>query len=147
MFAEHLVGGLDRDRLRLVAARVVAVRRLVEGVSFPDVVAELTDQHRLSPRSSFSVAVRVFRGGGLTKDAIYLRGLLQLLAHLRDGHELTPLLVGKVAVTQVALIEELLRREILQPPALQPRWLSVPAAAARLERARAGIRPDDLVDT
>jgi uncharacterized protein (TIGR02421 family) len=146
MFAEHLVGGLDRDRLRLVAARVVAVRRLVEGAPFPHVVTELTDQHRLSPRSAFGVGVRVFRGGGLTKDAIYLRGVLQLLAHLRDGHDLMPLLVGKVPVTQVDLIEELLRREILRPPALQPRWLASPGAATRLERARRGIRPIDLID-
>ncbi len=147
MFAEHLVGGLDSDRLRLVAARVIAVRRLVEGVSFPEVAEELTDQHRLSPRSAFNICVRVFRGGGLTKDAIYLRGVLQLLEHLHDGHEITPLLVGKVAVAQVDLIEELLRREILHPPALQPRWLASPTAAARLERARRGIRPVDLVET
>lgn len=146
MFAEHMVGGLDGDRLRLVAARVIAVRRLVEGASFPAVVAELNEHHRLSLRSAFNISVRVYRGGGLTKDAIYLRGVLQLLAHLRNGHKLTPLLVGKVAVAQVGLIEELLRREILHPPVLQPRWLAAPAAVARLERARRGIRPIDLVE-
>ena len=145
MFAEHMAGGLDGDRLRLVAARVIAVRRLVEGAAFPVVFQELVDQHRLSARTAFGVTVRVFRGGGLTKDAIYLRGLLQVLDHLRAGHELTPLLVGKLGFDQVALVEELLRREILQPPVLQPRWLARPDAATRLARARAGIRPIDLV--
>ena len=91
------------------------------------------------------MTVRVFRGGGLTKAAIYLRGLLQVLDHLRAGHDLTPLLVGKLGFDQVALVEELLRREILQPPVLQPRWLARADAATRLAHARAGIRPIDLV--
>jgi uncharacterized protein (TIGR02421 family) len=147
MFAEHLAGGLDGDRLRLVAARVVAVRRLVEGVSFPALVAELVDQHKISVRTAFGVAVRVFRGGGLTKDAIYLRGLLQVLDHLRAGHELTPLLIGKLGFEQVTLVEELLRRGILRAPAVQPRWLAGPGSASRLARARAGLRPIDLVES
>jgi uncharacterized protein (TIGR02421 family) len=110
MFAEHLAGGLDGDRLRLVAARVIAVRRLVEGAAFSEVFSELVDQHRMSPRSAFNVTVRVFRGGGLTKDAIYLRGLVQLLERLRAGQDLTPLLVGKIGFAQIPLVEELLQR-------------------------------------
>jgi uncharacterized protein (TIGR02421 family) len=146
MFAEHLAGGLDGDRLRLVAARVIAVRRLVEGASFAAVFGELVDEHRMSPRTAFGVAVRVFRGGGLTKDAIYLRGLVQLLDRLRAGQDLTPLLVGKLGFEQIPLVEELLQREIVRAPSLRPRWLDAPATAARLARAHAGIRPIDLVD-
>jgi uncharacterized protein (TIGR02421 family) len=145
MFAEHLAGGLDGDRLRLVAARVVAVRRLVEGASFPAVFSELVDQHRMSPRTAFGVTVRVFRGGGLTKDAIYLRGLVRLLDRLRAGQDLAPLLVGKLGFEQVPLIEELLQRAIVRAPLLRPRWLDAPASAARLARAHAGIRPIDLI--
>ena len=40
----------------------------------------------------------VFRGGGLTKVALYLRGLVEILDHIGGGGELEPLLVGKVAV-------------------------------------------------
>ncbi|MEJ7602446.1 MAG: tyrosine/phenylalanine carboxypeptidase domain-containing protein [Kofleriaceae bacterium] len=146
MFAEHLVGGLDGERLRLIAARVVAVRRLVEGASFPDVFAELVDRHHFSPRVAFTITLRVFRGGGLTKDAIYLRGLVQLLAHLRGGHPLDALLVGKIAFEQVALVDELLRREILHPPLLRPRWLDTPRTVDRLARASAGLRVIDLME-
>ncbi|MBA3542612.1 MAG: DUF1704 domain-containing protein [Deltaproteobacteria bacterium] len=145
MFAEHLAGGLDGERLRLIAARVVAVRRLVEGVGFPAVFAELTDEHRLTARAAFTVTLRVFRGGGLTKDAIYLRGLLQVLEHLRQGHELDAMLVGKLAFEQIALVEELLRREVLHRPPLRPRWLDSEAAIVRLTHARTGLRPLDLV--
>jgi uncharacterized protein (TIGR02421 family) len=142
-FAEYLVGGLDTDRLRLIAARVVAVRRLLEGVSFPAVVAELVDEHRIPLRAAFTIAVRVFRGGGLTKDAIYLRGLVQLLAYLRDGQPLEPLLVGKLALDQVPLVEELLRRGVLVPPVLTPRWLADPVARDRLARV-ATLRVTEL---
>ncbi|MBA2540752.1 MAG: DUF1704 domain-containing protein [Deltaproteobacteria bacterium] len=142
-FVEYLVGGLDGDRLRMIAARVVAVRRLLEDVSFPQVVAELVDEHRIALRTAFTIALRVFRGGGLTKDAIYLRGLVQLLAHLRAGHAIESLLVGKLALEQVGLVEELLRRGILVPPVLTPRWLADPAARARLAHA-ATLRVIDL---
>jgi uncharacterized protein (TIGR02421 family) len=134
-FAEYLVGGLDADRLRLIAARVVAVRRLVDGVSFPAVVAELVDEHHVSLRSAFTIALRVFRGGGLTKDAIYLRGLVQLLAYLRAGNTLERLLVGKLALDQIELVDELLRRDILVSAVLAPRWLADPAARERLAGA------------
>jgi uncharacterized protein (TIGR02421 family) len=144
MFVEYLVGGLDAERLRLIAARVVAVRRLVERVPFATIVAELVDEYSLAVRTAFMVAMRVVRGGGLTKDAIYLRGLVQLLAYLRAGNPLAPLLVGKLALDQVPLIEELLRREVVRPAALVPRWLAAPGAAARLSRAASGIRPLDL---
>jgi uncharacterized protein (TIGR02421 family) len=144
LFVEYLVGGLDLERLRLIAARVIAVRRVVERVPFPQIVAELVDEHHLAPRSAFAVTLRVVRGGGLTKDAIYLRGLVQLLAHLRAGHELAPLLVGKLALDQLPLIEELLRREVLRPAVVVPRWLAAPGATARLARAAAGIRAIDL---
>ena len=146
MFAEHLAGGLDGDRLRLIAARVVAVRRLIEGVAFPAIVAELVDDYGFAVRTAFTVALRVFRGGGLTKDAIYLRGLMQLLAHLEDGKTLDALLVGKIAFEQVTLIEELLRRGILSPPRLRPRWLDTTHALAKLARASSGLRVIDLME-
>ena len=146
LFAEYLAGGLDQGRLRVIAARVVAVRRLIEGASFPAVVAELSGRYGLTLRASFDLAVRVFRGGGLTKDAIYLRGLIQLLAYLASGGAIEPLLVGKIAIDQVPLVEELVRRQIVRPARLRPRWLDATGARTRLERARAGLRPIDLVE-
>jgi uncharacterized protein (TIGR02421 family) len=145
LFAEHMAGGLDARRLRVIAARVVAVRRMIEGAHFPAIVTELCDGHGIARRSAFGVAMRVFRGGGLTKDAIYLRGLLQLLAYLSGGGTFEPLLVGKIAVDQVPLVEELVRREVLEPAPLRPRWLEGEDAAGRLARARKGLRPLDLV--
>jgi hypothetical protein len=146
MLAEYVSGGLDGERLRVIAARVVAVRRLVEGVGFDGVFDELTRVHGVTQRAAFTIAVRVFRGGGLTKDAIYLRGLVRLLDHFRNGHDVAPLLAGKIGFDQIPLVEELVRRDVLRPPALIPRWLARDPAAARLDRVRAGMRPLDLIE-
>ena len=144
MFAEYMAGGLDAERLRLIAARVIAVRRVEEDVAFPAVVHELVERCQLSARGAFSVAMRVFRGGGLTKDAIYLRGLRALLAYLKQGGAIEPLLAGKIAFEQITLVEELLHREVLKAPAFVPRWLD--PESPRLARARAGMTPIDLVE-
>ncbi len=145
VFAEFMAGGFDASRLRLIAARVVGVRRLIEGVSFAPLVEELTERFGLGARSAFIVAMRVFRGGGLTKDAIYLRGLRDLLAYLADDGSLEPLLVGKVSLERVPLVDELLHRRLFVRPVLSPRWLASDGARERLARARTGLRPVDLI--
>ena len=144
MLAEYAVGGLDVGRLRIIAVRVIAVRRLVDDVPFPQIVQELVERCGLTARAAFGVAVRVFRGGGLTKDAIYLRGLRALLDYLGGGGSIDPLLVGKIAFDQIVLVEELLRREVLRAPLHRPRWLEL--GAARLARVRSGLTPIGLVE-
>jgi hypothetical protein len=98
----------------------------------------LHDDHRMAPRSAFMTTLRVFRGGGLTKDAIYLRGFKELLAYLADGHDLAPLYVGKIALAHVPLVQELRRRGIVGPPAILPSVLDDADANLRLERCREG---------
>lgn len=145
VFAEYLVGGVTPLRLRLLAARVVAVARLVAGASFADVFAELHEGLRFAPKTAFHTTMRVFRGGGLTKDAVYLRGLHQLLAYLSNGGALEPLYVGKISTDHVPVIEELRWRKILRPLPLRPMFLDDAAAAARLERARKSLQLVDLL--
>ena len=36
----------------------------------------------VSADQAFTITMRVFRSGGLTKDAVYLRGLRELVDHL-----------------------------------------------------------------
>lgn len=136
VLAEYLVGGLSVGRTRTLAARVVAVRAMARGSSFLDAFSLLHDEHHLGPRAAFMTALRVYRGGGLTKDAIYLRGLRDLLAYLRQGHDLEPLYVGKISLEHVPLVQELRRRDIVQAPVLLPRFWGEPAHRQRLARCR-----------
>ena len=71
VLAEHLAGGLTPRRLRQLAARVVAVAQMCDGASFPSVHRSLVDSG-VAVREAFTITMRVFRSGGLTKDAVYL---------------------------------------------------------------------------
>jgi uncharacterized protein (TIGR02421 family) len=139
VLAEYLVGGLTPSRLTLLAARVVAVARLLAGDRFSDAFRCLHYDYGLPAHRAFRVVMRVYRSGGLTKDAIYLRGLGDLLRHLGDGGALDGLLVGKLALDCLPLVSRLLEQGLLVAPPLEPRWLSVPGAAERLERLGAGM--------
>jgi uncharacterized protein (TIGR02421 family) len=148
VLAEYVVGGLTVDRLITLAARVVAVGRLLAGATFTETFRDLHDGHGLTDGQAFRVTMRVHRSGGLTKDAIYLRGLDRLLHHLADGHPLDPLLLGKVPLEFVPLVQELQWRGVLRRPRLQPHWLTLraaPGSQARLEAIRAGLSIMDLI--
>ena len=82
--------------------------------------------------------MRVYRGGGLTKDAIYLRGLQAILEYVKKGGHLTPLMVGKMSARHIPIIEELQHRKVLNPTPFLPRYLKHPDASKRLEKLRSG---------
>ena len=134
VLAEFLVGGLSTYRLRQLAARVVATDQMMLGARFRDVHGDLVS-HGFSAHSAFTTTMRVFRSGGLTKDAIYLRGLLSLISHLNAGGTLDLLWLGKLALSELPQVEELLNRGALHGPRLVPRYLDEPATSTRLAEA------------
>lgn len=146
VLAEYLVGGMTAARLRLLAARVVACQAILGGATFAEVFRILREDHGFDARIAFNIVLRVFRGGGLAKDAIYLRGVMQVLAHLRNGGSLTPFWIGKISAAHFGAIQELSARGLLRPPLLEPAFLSSDAARPRLRKAMAGIDPIDMVE-
>ena len=145
VLAEFLVGGLQVPRLRVVAARVVAAHDLTEGATFCDVFGRLHEGHHFPPDTAFSVTMRTFRGGGIIKDVIYLRGLHELMGYLQRGGALEPLFAGKMALHHLPMFEELEARGLLQPQPLRPLYLDRPATPARLDRIRGGLTLVDLI--
>lgn len=145
VLSEYLVGGLTRPRLRLLAARVAAARRMVRGASFVEVFRELNKDYGFERRTAFTITMRTFRCGGLTKDAVYLRGLVQLLEYLKSGGALEPLFVGKIAADHIAIITELQWRKVLRPAPLHPRYLDNPQTAQKLNGLRNGLTLINLV--
>ena len=144
VLSEYLVGGLSRPRMRLLAGRVVAVRCLLDGASFVDTFRVLHDVHGFAQKTAFSITMRVFRGGGLTKDAVYLRGLRRILTYLREGGEIEPLWVGKIATRHIPTIRELQWRGVVRPAVAAPRYAQQPGALARLALLRQGLSVPDL---
>jgi uncharacterized protein (TIGR02421 family) len=145
VLAEFLAGGMTVARLRLLAGRVLAVTSMLEGAGFVETFRLLTKDHGFSDSSAFNVALRVYRGGGLAKDAIYLRGLLEILAHLEAGGSLEPFWLGKIAAGHFATMQELSTRGLLKPARIAPEFLTGKGAEARLDRLRAGLKPIDLL--
>lgn len=146
VLAEYLVGGLSRPRMRLLAARVLATRHMVSGATFVETFRELDGLYGFDRRSAFTVAMRIYRGGGLTKDAVYLRGLCQILEYLGNGGELAPLFIGKIAADHVPVISELRWRNVLREPPLVPRYMEMPDAISRLDELRKGMTILNLID-
>jgi uncharacterized protein (TIGR02421 family) len=144
VFAEYLTGGLSRARMRVLAARVIAGHALTRGATFVDTFRELCDRYGFSSHAAFTIAMRVFRGGGLTKDILYLRGLSHVLEYWQVHRELEPLFAGKFGLEDALYIQELRRREIVQPPALEPRYMKLLEARRRLENSH-GLTTFDLV--
>ncbi len=147
VLAEYLTGGLTRSRLRQLAGRVLVVTLCVDGASFIDSFRVLVDGHGFSRTSAYNITMRVYRGGGLTKDAIYLRGLENLVRSLRSVEQLESMFIGKAAMRQLGVIEELRHRGVLIAPPLRPRFLDWPGAAERLTKLlRVDFSIRDLID-
>jgi uncharacterized protein (TIGR02421 family) len=145
VLSEYLVGGLTPGRLRLLAARVITVQSIMRGAGFVETFHILHDEHGFGARQAFTITMRVYRGGGLTKDAIYLKGLMRVLKWLEGGNELEPLLIGKIREDYVPLINELLYRRLLRPAPLRPRYLEFPGARSKLEELKKGSSVLDLL--
>ena len=145
VLTEYLVGGLSIPRMRLLAARVVAAHMLIEGASFIETFRAVDRDYDFPQRIAYTITMRTYRGGGLTKDAVYLGGLMEILEYLKGGGGLEALFVGKIATDHIPLIQELRHRRVLKPPVLRPRYLDMPGVAERLDSIRHGTTVLDLI--
>ena len=145
VLSEYMVGGLTGSRMRLLAARVVAARHLIDGANFMEVFQNLNKVYGFESRTAFNICSRTFRGGGLTKDAVYLRGLVKLLEYLKKGGELEPLFAGKFSADHVALIKELQWRQVLHPAPLRPAYFDDPKTIKKLNDLKNGLTLINLI--
>jgi uncharacterized protein (TIGR02421 family) len=134
VLAEIACGGLTAFRLRQLASRVLTVHRMIGGATFAEAHEALVADD-FPAASAWTTVMRVYRSGGMTKDAIYLRGLVELLEHLGAGGSLDQLWLGKFSLRDLPLIGDLESRGLLRPPRVLPRYLHDPTSHANLARA------------
>lgn len=136
VIAEYLAGYLPPARMRVLAGRVIAAHMAIDGAKGADIYAAMRDECILGHEDAFQTALRAKRGGGLTKDAAYLDGVIQLLAYLANGGDFEILFLGKFALKQLGTLEKLVARGTIHGPELLPRYLQRPNARARLAAIR-----------
>jgi len=134
VLSEHLVGELSLARLRLLAGRVIAAHSVMGGSQFSETFKQLKQEHNFAPYTAFQIALRVHRGGGYTKDMVYLRGFSRLLNYIKTHADISLLYTGKVSLEFLPLIEELSWREVIKPAVIKPRYLQQEANQNRLKQ-------------
>ncbi len=139
VLAEYLSGSLTKTRLRILAGRVVAADCISRGADFMETFERLFKDFGFPDRTAYDITARIFRGGGLIKDAIYLRGLIGLIQYIKDGGDLELLFVGKIGLQHIPFVEELIHREILHKPVLIPRFLKSEEGLKRLRKLKEEI--------
>lgn len=138
VLAEYLIGGLGPARLRTIAGRVVACDSMIRGATFVETFRRLVRAYGFRRRTAFRITLRIYRGGGLTKDALYLRGLMQVSDHLAGGGDIELLYLGKIALDHVPSVQELFHRQVVRPPVFLPRFLRDEAVQERLNALKRG---------
>jgi uncharacterized protein (TIGR02421 family) len=108
VFSEYMSGNLTIKRLRELAYRVIAVNSLAKGYSFSKTFRLLHNTHDLNREDAFHITVRAHRGGGFTKDYLYLSGLKKVFDYYQSGKDLSLLLTGKVSLEDLDTIEYLI---------------------------------------
>ena len=104
VFSEYMSGALSLKRLKELAYRVLASDSLIKGYSFSDTFDMLHGQYKLDRNKAFTIAMRVHRGGGFTKDRLYLSGLKKIYKRHKNGLSMDALLTGKVTMESEATI-------------------------------------------
>lgn len=124
ILAEYLSGHLTVKRLHSLAIRVLAVEGMLNGKPFGQTCRELEDDFGMNRDAAFTLTTRVYRGGGFTKDYVYLSGLRDLLqAH--GSMDISSLYVGKGSLSCMPIISDLLERGIIEPPRRIPPALTM----------------------
>ena len=122
---EYQSGNMTIERLRGLALRVLAVQEMLKQHDFRHTFSYLHEEHRMSQQAAFKLAVRVHRGGGFTKDYLYLNGVSQGL-ELMKQRSLKNLYVGKTGFSYLGLIDEMVERQMVTPPHFYPEYLTNP---------------------
>ncbi|MFT4601251.1 MAG: hypothetical protein ACI857_001429 [Arenicella sp.] len=116
VLAEYLSGNFTMNRLRQLALRVIAVDLMCNGADFKECFNTIVKNYKIEVNRAYNLVTRVYRGGGFTKDYLYLNGFSKLLKFWQEDNDLTPLLVGKTSISFYNTIVEMIDRNLIEKP-------------------------------
>lgn len=104
VFSEYMSGCLTLHRLKELSYRVIAADSLHRGFNFCDTFDLLHNQYKLNREEAYNITLRAHRGGGFTKDYMYLTGLKKIYDLYTKKVDLNLLLSGKVSMEHKSII-------------------------------------------
>lgn len=130
VLSEYLSGTISMKRLRELGLRVIALDMVTSGADFRKTFRVLVNDHGMDVNEAFFLVTRAYRGGGFTKDFLYLRGFRDLYHFWKAGNDLRPLLIGKTSLDYYPTIVEMMDRGLLRQPQFITRAFEQPNLAA-----------------
>ena len=115
LYGEYCSGCLTIQRLKTIALRVIAVQLMLEHGDFVKTYHALMNEYALEKDFAFTLTTRVYRGGGFTKDYLYLKGFHDIL-NLAKDNSIDNLLVGKIGLLDFAITNEIVERGMISKP-------------------------------
>lgn len=134
-FAELITGAIDIARLERIAMRIVATDMALGGADFIDVFRYFVEAGQ-PLNESYNSTMRIFRGAPLTgghaftKDAVYLRGMLEVHTFFRWAFKEQKLqlcehfFAGRMTLNDVVRYEEFFLDGTLRTPNYLPPWMT-----------------------
>jgi uncharacterized protein (TIGR02421 family) len=116
VLSEYLSGNIMMKRLKELGQRVIATEMLSNGATFVQTYQRMVQELRMDVNDAYYLVTRIYRGGGFTKDHLYLRGLKEIYNFWSAGNDLRPLLIGKTSIEYYTTLVELIDRGILKQP-------------------------------
>ncbi len=116
IFSEYCSGHLTLGRLKNLALRVIAVKSMLTKKDFVKTYQYLVNYYDVEPQQAFTLTARAYRGGGFTKDFLYLKGFRDIV-NLNNAERIEDLLVGKTGLLDFATISEMIDRKLIPKPA------------------------------
>ncbi|MCW8832992.1 MAG: flavohemoglobin expression-modulating QEGLA motif protein [Colwellia sp.] len=115
LYSEYCSGSLTIKRLKTIALRVIAVQYMLEHGDFVKTYHTLMNEFNVDKDFAFTLTTRVYRGGGFTKDYLYLKGLRDILS-LAKQSAIDNLLVGKTGLLDFNVVSEIVARGMIAKP-------------------------------
>ena len=112
VFSEYMSGCLTLHRLKELSYRVIAADSLRRGFDFCATFDLLHNQYKLNREESYNITLRAHRGGGFTKDYMYLTGLKKIYDAYYNKENLDPLLAGKVSFEYAPMVTKWMEQGI-----------------------------------
>lgn len=116
VFSEYMSNNLTVKRLKELAYRVIAVDSLAKGYSFSKTFRLFVNNYDLDRETAFNISVRAHRGGGFTKDYLYLTGLKKVYDYYKSGKDINELLCGKISLGYKEHIDSLTKMGCAMAP-------------------------------